>query len=225
MHGSCTNAPTMRVGTHQKGTAGFSLIELMMVIVIIMVLVTLAMPNVMKATQHQPTMQGTQRVMDSAHYAKNRAVNDFRAYALQIVPYISDDLVGEVRVHRGTGPECSSVDVASGAPIKTYELDSIFPVEEQTKGDNVHVRIVTIRPQGLHTLCFTPDGRMVNHTTSQPVASELSSEYAAGDAVIILQRFNGGVAVSERHNVILPFSGKPRFTYGDDKGAKGEGGA
>ncbi len=209
----------------QSGSKGFSLLELMMVIVIIMVLVTLAMPNVMKATQHQPTIQATQKVMDSAHYAKNRAVNDFRAYALQIVPYISDDLVGEVRVHRGTGPQCSSVDVAAGAPIKTYELDSIFPIEEQSDGPNVHVRIVKVRPQGLHTLCFTPDGRMVNHTNNQPVASDLSSEYGAGDAVIAIQRFNDGVAVSEQHNVILPFSGKPRFTYGDEKGSKGEGGA
>ena len=73
--------------------------------------------------------------------------------------------------------------------------------------------------------CFTPDGRMVNHTNNQPVASDLSSEYGAGDAVIVIQRFNDGVAVSEQHNVILPFSGKPRFTYGDEKGSKGEGGA
>ena len=71
-----------------NGSKGFSLLELMMVIVIIIVIVTLAMPNVMKATQHQPTIQATQKVMDAAHYAKNRAVNDFRAYALQIVPYI-----------------------------------------------------------------------------------------------------------------------------------------
>lgn len=210
---------------NQHGESGFSLIELMMVIVIIMVLVTLAMPNVMKATQHQPAIQATQKVMDAAHFAKNRAVNDFRAYALQIVPYISDDLVGEVRVHRGTGPQCSSVDIASSTPIRTFELDSIFPVEEQTGGPNVHVRIVKVRPQGLHTLCFTPDGRMVNHTNSQPIASELSSDYGAGDAVIVIQRFTGGVAVSEQHNVILPFSGKPRFTYGDDEGPKGEGGA
>ncbi len=210
---------------NQNGCSGFSLLELMMVIVIIMVLVTLAMPNVMKATQHQPTIQATQKVMDAAHYAKNRAVNDFRAYALQIVPYISDDLVGEVRVHRGTGPQCSSVDVGGGTPIKTYELDSIFPIEEQTEGPNVHIRIVKVRPQGLHTLCFTPDGRMVNHTNNQPVASDLSSDYGAGDAVVVIQRFTGGVAVSEQHNVILPFSGKPRFTYGDEKGSKGEGGA
>jgi len=190
-----------------------------------MVMVTLALPNVLKATQHQPTIQATQKVMDAAHYAKNRAVNDFRAYAVQIVPYISDDQVGELRVFRGTGPQCTSVNVASGAPIKTFELDSIFPIEEQTGGENVHVRIVTTRPQGLYSLCFTPDGRMVNHTTNQPIASDLSAEYGAGDAVIILQRFTGGVAVSQRHNVILPFSGKPRFTYGEDKGPKGEGGA
>jgi len=210
---------------NQNGSSGFSLVELMMVIVIIMVLVTLAMPNVMKATQHQPTIQATQKVMDAAHFAKNRAVNDFRAYALQIVPYISDEVVGEVRVHRGTGPQCSSVDVAGGTPIRTFELDSIFPIEEQTEGPNVHVRIVKVRPQGLHTLCFTPDGRMVNHTNNQPIVSDLSSDYGAGDAVIVIQRFTGGVAVSAQHNVILPFSGKPRFTYGDDKGAKGEGGA
>ena len=67
--------------------------------------------------------------------------------------------------------------------------------------------------------------RSQQHNTNQPVASELSSDYGAGDAVIILQRFMGGVAVSQRHNVILPFSGKPRFTYGDDKDSQGEGGA
>lgn len=203
---------------------GFTLIELMIVIVIIMVLVTMAMPDVMRTTRNQPIARATERVMNMVHFAKNRAVNDFSAYGLQIVPYISDDLVGQVNVFKGSGPQCGSIDIAAGAPVKAFDLDSVLPVAEQ-HGGNTHVRILTIKPDALNTLCFTPDGRMLNQTTSKPLPSDLSAEYGSGDAVIVLQRFTNGVADSLKHNVIVPFSGKPRYTHGDHDAAAGEGGA
>ena len=211
------------VGYHQPG---FTMIEILMVLVIIMILVTLALPDVLRGTTNQPLVEGTHKVMDIIHYAKNRAIHDFSAYGLEISP-ASGQQPGRLEVFQGSGPQCGSIDTVGTDPVRTYDLDDLFPVSQQDP-PLVQVRIQRVDPQALDVLCFTPDGRAVDRDTSQPVASTLSGDYAAGEAVIVLQKTIGGSPASQEHNVLVPFSGKPRFTFGNegdiDRSA-GEGGA
>ena len=88
----------------------------------------------------------------------------------------------------------------------------------------MEVRLIQVVPPNLKVICFTPDGRVVDAATNQPIPSTLSAEYAAGDAVLVLQRFVDGDAVGFAHNVLIPYSGRPRWTYGEDvDSALGEG--
>ena len=197
-----------------------------MVMLILMVMVTLTMPDVLRGTTNQPLNEGTNGVMDMVHYAKNRAIHDFSAYGLEIIPS-SGDQPGSVAVYQGTGPQCSSVDTLGTEPVKVYDLDVLFPVSHQSP-PLVQVRIQNVEPSSLKTMCFTPDGRALDMATNQPVASKLSPDYAAGEAIITLQKTLGGAAASQEHNVLIPFSGKPRFTHGNEGDvdtSAGEGGA
>ena len=132
-------------------------------------------------------------------------------------------LGGILRVFRGTGPQCSGIDV-NGTPLRTYDVNTEYRDTDGT-GES-QIRIVETLPDTLTLLCFTPDGRVVDAATSQPVTSVLSTEYGAGDAVIVLQRVFQDQAAGIKHNVLVPYSGKARWTHGDDPhaaGGEGEG--
>jgi prepilin-type N-terminal cleavage/methylation domain-containing protein len=199
---------------------GFSLIELMIVMVVIIVIAAAAMPNVLGISHNRPLVNATQQTLSMAQYTKNRSVNDFRAYGLQIA---SDDGVGGVlRVYRGTGPQCGSIDLTA-EPSRVYDVNT-----EYRDPDGVgqsQIRIVETFPAAIELICFTPDGRVVDAATSQPVSSVLSAEYAAGEAVIVLQRIFDGQPAGIRHNVLVPYSGKARWTHGEDVHAGGGEGA
>ena len=220
MQGWCGRGMKRAAGASQ----GFTLVEILMVGVILMVLVTLIMPNVMGGTQNQPLVHATESVMDVVHFAKNRAIHDFAAYGLEISPGVGQH-PGRVAVYKGDGPQCGKIDLVGTDPVRTFDLDSVFPMAEQSS-PMVQVRIMAVQPASLTAMCFTPDGRAVDLSTNLPVASTLSADYAAGEAIIVLQKTIGGAAASQQHNVLVPFSGKPRFTFGNElTTGEGEGGA
>ena len=199
--------------------AGFTLIELMIVVAIMIVVAAAAVPNVLGLQHNRPLVNATQQTLSMAQYTKNRAVNDFRAYGLQIS---RDAGVGGVlRVYRGTGPQCGAIDLTT-VPMRTYDVNDEY--RDPTGGGQSQIRIVETFPEGLELICFTPDGRVVDAATSQPVSSALSGEYGAGEAAIVLQRIYNDQPAGIRHNVLVPYSGKARWTHGDDvHGAGGEG--
>tara|TARA_Y100000994_G_scaffold189533_1_gene158419 strand:- start:17 stop:652 length:636 start_codon:yes stop_codon:yes gene_type:complete len=195
---------------------GFTLIELMIVMVIIIVIAAAAMPNVLGVSHNRPLVNATQQTLSMAQYTKNRSVNDFRAYGLQIA---TDEGVGGVlRVFRGTGPQCGSIDLNS-EPSRIYDVNTEY--NDPNGVSMSQIRIVQTFPAGIELICFTPDGRVVDAATSQPVTSVLSNDYAAGEAVIVLQRIYDGQPAGIRHNVLVPYSGKARWTHGEDIHAGG----
>ena len=200
---------------------GFTLIELMIVMVVIIIVAATAMPNVMGLKHNRPLVNATQQTLSMAQYTKNRAVNDFRAYGLQIDT--SEGVGGMLSVFRGTGPQCGSIDL-NATPSRTYDINAAYNDPDGVGASQI--RIVETFPPGLELICFTPDGRVVDAATSQPVNSVLSGDYAAGEAVIVLQRVFEGQPAGIRHNVLVPYSGKARWTHGEDvhsSGGEGSG--
>lgn len=203
---------------------GFTLIELMVVVLVIGILVTVGLPRVLSKAQHQPLVDATQRVIAMTDFGRNRAATTFSAFGMQIVP-TDGTAAGSVALFQGAGPDCGSIDV-TGAALRTFDLDDLIPTETD-EATTVQVRVERVVPASAVVLCFTPDGRTVDASTNLPVAPDTDdgTAYAAGDAVIVLRQYEGGVAATIPHNVIIPFSGTARFTFGEDvRSAAGQGG-
>ena len=216
----------MRHRTYQSSAdRGFTLIEIMVALTIVMVLALAALPNVMGALKNRPLTEATRTIVNTAGYAKSHAASDFSAYGMTITPY-DGSAPGEVKVFKGSGPQCSSINTG-GTPLKTFNLTAESTATDPLNpgGSDVTIRMLQVLPATLTMLCFTPDGRTVDAATGQPIPSTLDNQYGAGDAIIVLQSFKGQVPESERHNVIIPFSGSAYFTFGNDPySSQGEGG-
>lgn len=192
---------------------GFTLTELLIVVALIMILAVAGMPKVMKAATHEPVVRATHELMDTMRYAKNSAVTSFRAHELRILDG-GDGQLARFEVHRRSGPRCT--DAAGFADeVRRFSLDDTVRLAEGS-GTAVTVEMVGRRPDGLSTLCFTPDGRMLNADTNQPVQPPMGSPYAAGEAQIDLQRFEGDEPAGPRHRVIVPYNGAPHFERNPD---------
>jgi prepilin-type N-terminal cleavage/methylation domain-containing protein len=192
---------------------GFSLIEVMVVVAIIGVLTMAAIPNLLGGRHAQRIKAATNATMDIFQFAKVRAANDFNAYGVEVVP---NEGTGMIRVYEGKGPACSAIDW--GSALKTLSFIEDFG---EADGD---IRIVQITPPFVTKLCFSPDGRVVDANTSKPVPST-DNNYGAGEYIVSIQGHLNDAEVGLTHHVILSYSGKARFTFGDDpESGEGEGG-
>ncbi len=202
----------MRV--HYRCNAGFTLLEVMIVSAVIIVLAAAAVPNIMGSQANRELVDATNGTMSIVQFAKNRAVNDFRAYGVLITPSEGGE-DGVLAVIRGTGPNCQSVNAAA-APMKVYNVNDVYRGAE-----DVSIRLVATLPDDFTLVCFTPDGRMVDPESGRPVQGGVS----AGEFRVGLQKFIEDTPATFMHNVVVPYSGNPRWTFGDeitdDEGATG----
>ena len=201
---------------------GFTLVEMMIVITIIIVAMLAAIPNVARGLKDQPVLSLTREIASKFEYAQIRAVNDFRAFGVLINVATSDR--GVISVHGSVaGPACNAIDWVT--PVTdTVDLDARW-FNREAEAD---LHIVSVTPGTVTRVCFTPDGRMLNGLTLLPIAAAASSAYGAGDLEIAVQRFMDDSVVPDgpMHHVIVPYSGKPRMLFGDDSSlGEGEGGA
>lgn len=191
----------------------FSLLEIMIVIIIISVMLTFALPNMLGGQQTNYLRTATDDVIDVFHYAKTRAGHAFTAYGVQ---YRGTD-GGVLEVYRGTRPDCGSITF-TGTPLKSIH----FKAPESVGGTwNVksgrQIQIEQVLPADIRQVCFTPDGRFVNATNSQPIPSILeANNYASGEFIITLSRYGLKGPEGLRHHVIVSYSGRARFTFGKD---------
>ncbi len=204
-------------------SAGFTLIEVVIVMAILIILAAAAIPNVMGGFRDQPIMMATNATIDVFTFARVRAVNDFRAYGVRVAPDEGEG--GLISVHAGTGPACSTV--GWGVPVRTLDFGASREFGALA-GDGPDVRIVQLTPaRDVFQVCFTPDGRTLDMQTMKPVAPEQFTDYAAGDLIVSISAHHDEAPVGMLHHVIVPYSGSPRWTFGEDHAHPegGEGGS
>ena len=193
---------------------GFTLVELMITVTLIVILTTLTMPNLLSGRNAHRIKTATNHTIDIFLIAKTRAANDFNAYGLRLDA--GETGSGRIQVYEGSGPACGTITWAE--PIRTLDYAEEFGPAD---GD---VRIIQLTPSGITDLCFTPDGRLVNAVTKLPVPSA-DPNYGAGEFIISLQSHLNDKPVGLVHHVILSYAGKARFTFGaDPMTPEGEGG-
>ncbi len=207
---------------HRPSPRGFTLLEVIIVMAIIIVLAVAAVPNLAGSARHMPLLDLTDEVMAKFEYAKVRAVNDFRATGVEVLSTES----GRLSVHRSNSPSCNGIDWAQDAAIgEVIDLDARWdPSGGEGSAADANLQIVQLLPAGVTRICFTPDGRMVNAEDGQIITNVQTD----GALVVGIRRFadDGLRRDGPMHFIIVPFSGKPHWLYSfdDDFGtAEGRG--
>ena len=209
----CTVLAEISLAMTQLCRRAFSLLEILVVIIIVSVMLTLALPDMLGNRQTSYLKTATDDVIDIFHYAKTRAGHAFTAYGVQ---YRSAD-GGVLEVFRGTRPDCGSVTYA-GTPLKQIHFKAPTSVGGSWNiQSGRQIQIEQVLPADISQVCFTPDGRFVNASNSQPIPSTLEGgNYAAGEYIITLSRYGAKGPEGLRHHVIVSYSGRARFTFGKD---------
>ena len=145
-----------------RSQRGFTLLELMIVLTIMIILTAAAVPNILGGNVNRPLVDATNQTINMAQYAKNRAVNDFRAYGLQIDADASRG--GTLRVFRGSGPSCGS-ETTTGNSVREFEVNSVYR-DGDDDGD-VQIAMVELWPSALELLCLH---QTAEWSTQRPVS-------------------------------------------------------
>ena len=204
---------------------GFTLVEVVIVVAIIIVLAAMALPDVIRSTQNQPLVQLTEEIINRIGHARGQASNEFRAYGIQISAGGADR--GQLSVHQNAnGPACQgidwNVDNAVGEPI---DLETRW----NDKTDAADLHMAAVIPNSVSKLCFTPDGRTINPETNDVTSPDAGSGLRRGEFALALHRRedDSSVVIGFQHFVVVPYGGMPRWVAGEDLNtalAEGSGG-
>ena len=195
---------------------GFSLLELMIVIAVITIMMTFALPNVFGTKSTERLKAATDDVIDVFHFAKVRAANAFVAYGIGF----DETDGGRLRVFGGTGPDCASIDFDNGTAVKTLHFKAPADVggtwSDPSGTAARDVEIIAVSPD-VDQVCFTPDGRFLRASDSKPIPATLeANNYAAGEYIVsIAMADSEGDVFGRQHHIIVSYSGRARFTFGE----------
>lgn len=191
----------------QTNPRGFTLVELMIAVTILMILALMAFPTIRSGLARQHMVSATNEVMNIVDVARIQAIARNRAYVLRIV---AKNPNGSITLDESSTTRCADVATGTIKNLRSLTFNS---------GDFRDVRIVQVVPAdlgGTYDLCFRPDGRVVRSDTSKPLPST-DSAYGAGEARIVLQRLGGGQKDQPQdvpHQIVVPYNGIPRFEPG-----------
>lgn len=213
------------VDRQEKNRRGFSLVELMMVIIIVIILASFMVPGIMGTSSTQDAKEVAAKVVDVITFAKAQATLTNRAHRIHIEPAGAND-GGMLVVERGDTAICAFVDpLTVRTVVLQYEGDqsviSVSADDPTLETIWTATRIVEVAPDAAaqNDICVRPDGSIRDAVTNMPVQPGQDTGYGAGDVVIVLEEnaVSGTppdfTPTGAQFRVILPYNGIGRVTY------------
>lgn len=164
---------------HPRHLAGFTMVELMVVVAIIAMLAAFATPTLSRATQRGAVREAVRAFAGVLRNARTQAMARGEVVLVRVDPGAPATLVTVQRAPIVAGSPARSclqtIGIPAGATVQTLDAKTFDPnveLKEHTIGANMQRAAVT--------LCMSPDGRVIQQDSGQPVTSNfLSGGYAA----------------------------------------------
>lgn len=201
--------------TGRQSEAGFSLLELMVVVVIIALLSALAIPTMLQAARERRVQQAAISVLDAFRNARGRAMYRGRAQMLVVQP--SGGAL-RIELYEGTSNVCRNGRFGNlSGTLNVNSLADVLDLNDAVYTRDDLVAEIT-RPGGTSYLrvCFTPLGNTFFGTTVYTGANDAwSNDYnlvgVGGAFQIDLYQFRSGQVAGVRRRVLIPIGGTPRM--------------
>jgi type IV fimbrial biogenesis protein FimT len=201
--------------------AGFTLVEMLTVVIIITVVATLAVPSVRLQLRDRRTFEMAQRVAQVYHGARMRAMGRGSAVLVRFRKSGTDVTYSVLEAQRGTGDAptgtsnaaCAALPIPScltpnwDSPAATdYRKVSEFKLNAALSYDALNASVANSAGSASDSLdiCFTPMGRTFSRTTGG--LAQLSEAYAA----TIFRGPSASAVVGRTYQVLLLPTGAAR---------------
>ncbi|MBI5512235.1 MAG: type II secretion system protein [Deltaproteobacteria bacterium] len=194
-----------------RGNAGYSLIELMVVVTIIAVVSALVLPGMISAMKERRCQQAAVSVLDAYRQVRSRAM--FRGRAQLLVASQTTSPAGPAirfTAYEGSTSSCRTSTFPIGDATRvTLSLDLSATAYSE---DGVTAQFSLPAGTTNLELCYTPLGTALFRQTSTEAFSNDSTTMGSGGVFQVdVQRRVGGSDLGARRRVVIPLGGNPRM--------------
>ena len=178
---------------------GYTLIELMVVVILIAVVTGLAAPQIIEAARNSAQADATNEVVVAFRYARTQAA---RTSTSQLVVLNLDATPANqlVSVAQGDDNICT---LAGATTMRTVSFGDPFFVRNGVQLKSVVFQSAPEVNSGLFQVCITPRGRMLAIVGGVPAVLN-------GPVQLVVARKAGGGWAGVDRRIIIPANGMPR---------------